>query len=842
MASFLVCQVFKYFALQGQEKEEDFKETIRPVRVTKCMPDLAANGASPRVVPPEIVYQILTFQFRDLMSNDYPGNPEKFTENFRTFVRSNLTVNKTFSHICRVLIYRYCNLTTAKRFHNLLETLRLNERVRNIVQVADFQELTSIGLGRTGEMNKMIKNLTNETLSEFLELTKSNLREFLACEHIQDDLDANIVYQLLRPGTVLSVLDFCGCSGPKFTESCILALERLYRFDKAKQQYVINEENYQITCLGLNDCTDLPSPVLGRILQMLPEIQKLDLGHTSIDDETLMNSLPHLNCLTHLSLSMCLRLSPRGVLEFFSHHPALTDENNLKTLEWLNLYSMPHSSSWTSVHTMFLLKKLCQFGHNKTLQYLNLGGMPFHESEDRSTLKSTYYYQCSDTLQFIKYNFTSLKSLSIRGNNFPIPKICDFLNPVSIQSYVGKNGQEVDEEDLPEVQQLKFLNISNNVHVNRWTINDPALFTTSSSLVGLEVSFDAWQQVEKSNERHEVIALRYKNPNSIIKDIADAEIIKWRCYIDSSYGRRYWLHKVDDYLNPADLEKKGSISKYDSNGNKIIEITKQPDFLKFAQSKIMLGCGIVPLSGVRRKECYRDLKPPISHFFTRSGNATLGQASTPILGPRLPPGGWRIIHHNDEESGGVSEVIPEEDEDADEDESDLRSSFTSYTNSDIAPAYAGDHMSRDGLYWDRSMQNLQLQNQEELPPVAPPSRQSQISQYQPPDSISEVEETDDEYLNDTSLQRRRSQLSILGLSSSRPTMGPRRNNRSSSVSLALPFRKPRNYYQLHPQEYVFDTGTSENTKLYRIHFELVNEYEVFGCIERGMYRYYGLKM
>lgn len=778
------------------------------------------------------------------MSNDYPGNPEKFTENFRTFVRSNLTVNKTFYHVCRVLIYRYCNLTTAKRFHNLLEALRQNERVRNIVQVADFQELTSIGLGRSGEMNKMIKNLTNETLSEFLELTKSNLREFLACEHIQDDLDANVVYQLLRPGTVLSVLDFCGCSGDKFTESCIAALERLYRYDESKQQYVTNEENYQVTCLGLNDCTDLPSPVLGRILQMLPELQKLDLGHTSIDDETLMNSLPHLKSLTHLSLSMCLRLSPRGVLEFFSHHPALTDENNLKTLEWLNLYSMPHSSSWTSVHTMFLLKKLCQFGHNKTLQYLNLGGMPFHESDDRSTFKSIYYYQCSDTLQFIKYNFPRLKSLSIRGNNFPIPKICDFLKPVSVQSFVGKNGEEIDESDLPEVQKLKFLNISNNVHVNKWTINDSALFTTSQSLVALEVSFDAWQQVEKSNERHEIVALRYKNPDSIIKDTADAEIVKWRCYIDSSYGRRYWLHRVDEYLNPADLEKKGNISKYDSNGNKIIEITKQPDFLKFAQSKIMLGCGIVPLSGIRRKECYRDLKPPISHFFTRSGNATLGQAPTPILGPRLPPGGWRVLHHNSEENGGISDVIPEEDEEEDEDEStnDTRDSFASYENPELSPAYPNDRISsRNGLYWDRSMQNLQLRYHEEPPAFSSPSREAQQQLYPAPESISEVEETDDEYLNDTSLQRRRSQLSILGLAFAHPPASQRCNDRTSSGSLVIPFRKPKNYYQLHPQEFLFDTESSETTKLYRIHFELIGEYEVFGCIERGMYRYYGLK-
>lgn len=803
------------------------------------MPSPVAYDSTPRVVPPEIAYQILTFQFRDLMSNDHPGNAEKFTENFRTFVRSNLTVNKTFYHVCRVLIYRYCKLTTAKRFHSLLETLRNNEKVRNIVQVADFQELTSIGLGRTGEMNKMIKNLTNETLTEFLELTQSNLREFLACEHIQDDMDENIVYDLLRPGTVLSVLDFCGCSGVKFTESCIKALDRLYRFDEEKQEYTTKEENYQITCLGLNDCTDLPSPVLGKMLRMLPELQKLDIGHTSIDDHTLMNDLPHLKSLTHLSLSMCLKLSPRGVLEFFSHHPAVTDPSNSKTLEWLNLYSMPHSSSWTAVHTMFLLRKLCQFEHNMTLQYLNLGGMPFSESDDRSAIEHGRYYQCHDTLQFIKYNFPKLKSLSIRGNNFPITRICEFLEPVDTQNFELKNGLDQGRHELPEVQKLKFLNISNNFHVNKWTIQDPALFTCSPSLVALEVSFDSWQQIEKANERHEITAYRCKNPHSWMQDTTDAEEVRWKCYIDSSYGRRYWLHKVDPYLNRDDLESRGNLSRYDSEGRKIIEITKQPDFLKFAQSKIMLGCGIVPLSGVRRKELYRDLKPPISHFFTRSGGALLGQTATPIVTPRLPPGGWRLIHHDDADSS-VDNIIPEEEEETDL----MTDSFSSNVSSNFT-ALNGNRLSRDGLYWDRSLPSLISRGAEEAAYMAPQSEQLQESQ-EPQQQIQqasesaqeEVEENDDEYFNDVTLQRRRSQLSILGLSRAHNYNLPR----PSSCNLSLyPSRKPKNCFMLNPDGFVFDAHSEETTKLYRIHFDLVNEYEVFGCIERGMYRYYSLK-
>ncbi|QLG70921.1 hypothetical protein HG535_0A08680 [Zygotorulaspora mrakii] len=801
-------------------------------------------------LPAEIVYQILSFQFMDLMSNDHPGNSEKFNENLRTFIRSNLTVNRTFHHICRVLIYRYCNLTTAKRFHSLLGTLRNNKQLRNIVQIADFQELTSIGLGRTGEMNKMIKNLTNETVLEFLTLTQSTLREFLACEHIQDDLDENVIHFLLRPGTVLSVLDFCGCSGQKFTDSFVEALAKLYRFDKDRNKSVAREENFQISCLGLNDCTDLPPSVLTGILQMLPELQKLDLGHTSVDDDTLMNGVPHLKNLTHLSLAMCFKLSPRGLLEFFSHHPAVTDENNSETLKWLNLSCTLHSSAFTEVHTMFLLKKLCQYGHNKTLQYLNIGGMPLHESHERTAVRSTHYYLYHDSLHFIKNNFPELKSLSIRGNNVTIPTLCEFLSP----SLAPPDEQEadVDNDEDRKVQQLKFLNISSNANVNKWTIQDPSLFTCSPSLVALEISFDAWQQIEKGNEKHEINALCYKNPNALIKDTTDAKSVKWKCYIDSTYGRRYWIHKVDDFLNRGDLDTTGSLVNYDSEGHKIIKIVKQPDFLKFAQTKIMLGCGIVPFSGIRRKECYRDLKPPISQFFTRNGGVTCGNTATPILTPRLPPGGWRLIHHDDGNNNNTGDAILEQDEDHvseghQEQEGDEFDDSTSSVSSNriLSPSSRLGSRGgfRDGLYWDRSMQNLNtLSDNVQLRNLA----EEQMLSTQPQDLIEnleeQVEENDDEYLFDVALQRRRSQLNLFRHDMSHRSLDQRRFERDSSTSVLYPAKRPKNYFQEKPEEFFYDPKYPQTTLKYRIHFQIVNEYEVFGCVERGMYRYYSLKM
>ncbi|CCF56066.1 hypothetical protein KAFR_0A06310 [Kazachstania africana CBS 2517] len=821
-------------------------------------------------IPPEIVYEILTYQFRDYMSNDQPSTSEKFNENLRNFLRSNLTVNKTFYHICRILVYRYCNFTTAKRFHSLLNSISYHDELRNIIQVADFQELTSIGLGRTNEMNKMIKNLTNDTLLQFLKLTKSNLREFLASEHIQDDLDDRIIFFLLKPGTVLSVLDFCGCSGPNFTNNFISALRRLYpsSADIGNMHENPLEYNYQITCLGLNDCTDLPSFVLHKTLRLLPELQKLDLSRTSIDDSALMNGLPHLKNLTHLSLANCSQLTPRAILEFFSHHPAVTDENNMSTLEWLNISVISHTSSWNEAHTTFLLKKLCQFGHNKTLQYLNIGGLPLHQatmpllpsSTSSSAIslssfnnapnynspqsifttvtKNRFYYHCNDALIFIKINYPYLKSLTIRHNNIPIGKLVEFLTP--LDDYTSLNLDILNYLKKQKQQELKFLNISNNSYVNKWTIQDPAILTCSKSLVALEISFDAWQQIERINNESEIVSVKYN-----LKTRKN-DIYKWKCYIDTSYGRRYWIYKTDEYLNRDDINvDRGTV--YDSQGNKIIKIIKQPDYLKFAQYKISLSCGLVTQSSFRRKHCYRDVKPQISQFLTRNGGIAFGNISRPIIRPRLPLGGWRLLPDDDRRDTAHS----------------------------VYRRSSEEHEVGSALYWDRSIHDLQqlaggenhqapiptIEEMASISPVFSPEQHISLPQEE------EAEETDEEYLNNPDLQRRRSQLSLfrvhhrsrsthrrrnINRSSSSLSIMPRHSasrpslNRQGSSSMSvLPHnnkKKANDYYYQHPEEFVYDPNDPITSERYRIHFELVNEYRVFGCTERGMYRYYSLKM
>lgn len=887
-------------------------------------------------IPPEIVYEILTYQFKDYMSNDYPPTSEKFNENLRNFVRSNLTVNKTFYHCCIVLIYKHCNFTTAKRFYSLLHSIQERKELRKVIQVADFQELTSIGLGRSNEMNKQIQNLTNETLLKFLHLTESNLREFLACENIQDDLDDKIIYELLKPGTVLSILDLCGCSGPNLTKNFNLAIDRLYPTNTTNPNNLnLNllqplQFNYQITCLGLHDCTDLPKVALGKLLKLLPELQKLDLSHTQIDGPILLNCLPHLKNLTHISLAFCSQLLARYVLEFFAHHPAVADEKNNSTLEWVSLSNLALNSNWNHSHTMFLLKKFCQFGHNKTIQYLNLDGLPLHlltmtdetyqishpnitlnevpsitsfsstsylnHSTIYSTVKKTqYYYQCNDTLIFIKLNFPNLKSLSVKGNNIPMSKLIEFLSPIPD---INKYDQLADLMNQPQ-QKLKFINLSSNIYVNKWTINDPNLLSCSQSLCGIELNFSTWQQIEKMNNNNEIVINKYNFMTG------KNETIKWKCFMDVSYGRRHWIYRVDPYLNRGDVISRSQQGTYwDENGNKVINIVKQPDFLRFAQNKISMSCGLVNKSNIRRKLSYRNLEPPISYFFTRNGGISFGNVQRPITTPSLQNGNWRILPDDGESMANTDHDITANERGS------VNTDYGNTQSSSQMNIEGSNHDNRNdsnhnnGLYWDRSNSPLN-----DFP--------SELNNNNNSNSITNMNnsepQNDEEYLNDPTLQRRRSELySLITLRSipnnnvvdstrrllsshsnrssssrsisvmntndddaasnhtrtnmdrlsqvstssskiytSHPTTGTTLTSTNNGCRNALPthgmnnkqkvIKIPKGWYYVYPEQFIYDVHDDVTTKRYQIHFEVVQEYKTFGCIERGMYRYYGLR-
>ncbi len=162
------------------------------------------------------------------------------------------------------------------------------------------------------------QNLIPETLLQCLSLTK-NLQEFLAQEHIDDELSPAVIKTLFCDLPKLKALDFCACSSTSFRES----------FNTIINANILPPA-LPITRLSLHECTILPSSVYDTLLPRLTYLTHLDVAHTRITDAAL-HSIPHTARLTHLNLSKCSFLSGASVVEFLAAHPAA------KTLVYLNL-------------------------------------------------------------------------------------------------------------------------------------------------------------------------------------------------------------------------------------------------------------------------------------------------------------------------------------------------------------------------------------------------------------------------------------------------------------------------------------------------------------------------
>ena len=186
----------------------------------------------------------------------------------------------------------------------------------------DLSHFTSVGLGRTRQMNSEIQNLTAGTLLKCLNLTPQ-VQEFLVQENLDEDIDEAVLQKLLCALPNLRALDFCASSSSRFTEAFAA---------------VVTPANSALPAalalkrLSLHECNTLPAASLETLLPRLPLLTHLDLGRTRVTDIAL-SSIPEAARLTHLNLSKCTQISGEGVVNFLTTHPAVKD-----TLVYLNLF------------------------------------------------------------------------------------------------------------------------------------------------------------------------------------------------------------------------------------------------------------------------------------------------------------------------------------------------------------------------------------------------------------------------------------------------------------------------------------------------------------------------
>ncbi|PKY02786.1 RNI-like protein [Aspergillus campestris IBT 28561] len=304
-------------------------------------------GLSPlEKMPPEVLDQIISHLAIDVPPNGYaPRNVDLI---------ACLLTSRTLHAATLGVLYRNMTFPHSIIFSKALNHMSSYPALGTLVRRLDFSHFTSVGLGRTKQMNAEIQNLTPRTLLQCLDLLP-NLRECLLQEHVEGDLSVDVLRKLFTGLPNLAAIDLCGCS----TQS----------FSAVFQEALITGPNLPLTLpnlrrLSMHECSSLPASAFETLLPRLINLTHLDVTHTQISEAALF-AIPETARITHLGLSRCTRLRGPRVVDFLTTHPAVCD-----SLVFLNLLTDPSRFRLLDEEDVSrLLPKL-----PATLRSLNLGG------------------------------------------------------------------------------------------------------------------------------------------------------------------------------------------------------------------------------------------------------------------------------------------------------------------------------------------------------------------------------------------------------------------------------------------------------------------------------------
>ncbi|CAL3963446.1 hypothetical protein PZA11_001061 [Diplocarpon coronariae] len=279
-------------------------------------------GKSPlELLPMELLGAII-----DNLALDIP--PNGFTAR-NIDLMSLLLTSRSIHAATLATLYAQVTFPHSRIFRKFLSHTQDHPALGTIVRRLDFSHFNPTGAGMSARERAQTQNLIPETLSECLSLT-TNLQEFLAQEHIDDEISPAVLKTLFCDLPKLKALDLCACSSTSFRESfnAIISANILLPV-------------LPITRLSLHECTILPSSVFDSLLPRMPHLTHLDVAHTRITDAAL-HSIPQTARLTHLNLSKCSFLSGTAVVSFLTSHPGA------KSLVYLNLAMDAKSSEMLS--------------------------------------------------------------------------------------------------------------------------------------------------------------------------------------------------------------------------------------------------------------------------------------------------------------------------------------------------------------------------------------------------------------------------------------------------------------------------------------------------------------
>ncbi|KAF3481424.1 leucine Rich Repeat domain-containing protein [Arthroderma uncinatum] len=415
---------------RGWAWEEDVPE-LAPPKVQK-QEQLALQRVIKRAclekLPVEILDEIISYLALDIPPNGYtPRNVDLI---------SCLLTCRTLHSATLGVLYRHITIPHSIIFSKALNHIRQYPSLGTIVRRLDFSHFTSVGLGRTQQMNVEIQNLTAKTLLQCLDLLP-NLKELLLQEHVEDDVDGDVVRKIFISKTLLRAIDFCGCSSSKFSSGFLSAVTQEPKFPIVLPS---------LRRLSLHECTGLPDEVFQSLLPRLVNLTHLDVAHTQISNSTLF-LIPYTAQITHLNISRCTKLTGPEVVKFLTTHPAVTH-----TLVYLNL--MVDASRHRILEEADVPNLLPHL--TPTLRSLNLGG---------ARITSAHM---PDLLKLSKH----LEELGLSSADLTIDDLNSFFAPPPQSA----NGTPATSTWQPS--HLRYLDLTRNPYLTQ-----AALFNTKSCLL-----------------------------------------------------------------------------------------------------------------------------------------------------------------------------------------------------------------------------------------------------------------------------------------------------------------------------------------------------------------------
>jgi hypothetical protein len=344
-------------------------------------------------------------------------------------------------------LYRSVTVPHSISFSKLLKKISENPDLGAFVRRLDFSHYTSIGFGRTRQAALALQNVTPRTLEQCLDLMPG-LTEFLVHEHIDDELDEEVLHKLLFQSK-LQALDFCACSSRSFTLA----------FNNVLSGETVDTALPFLRRLSLHECSTLQAPFFEALLPRLPRLTHLDVAHTLITNDALV-LIPQSARLTHLNLGRCTQLTGARTVDFLKTHAAVQE------LVFLNL--MADVSRYTLLYKEDLQDLIPILP--KTLRSLNLGGAKISSSILPLLLPLTKVVE-ELGLAFADITVADLNSF--------------FRQAITISNYIS---EEEEMEWHPwEPCSLRYLDLTGVASISQMSLTDSSCLLASKQSSPLEV-------------------------------------------------------------------------------------------------------------------------------------------------------------------------------------------------------------------------------------------------------------------------------------------------------------------------------------------------------------------